>query len=204
MAIEPSTPVSNTEHGSPAANPETTSRILSRSDITVGDQRATVLVINGWTTAQEDTDVRRALPPRGTTPDKATPPFSKLTCRTLDTATNLGELAMLPDGAYVALADGTAARVRFDLNQPGVCLLGAHFLVHGDSILKYLPAVVMHKQSDGEKRVRALHRRVRYGSRWLIANAPWVPEFVCSACLSENSGCVEYPCPTIIALDGES
>lgn len=39
-------------------------RILSRSDVTQEGQRVTILAIKGWTTAQEDSDIRAALPLR--------------------------------------------------------------------------------------------------------------------------------------------
>lgn len=51
------------------------------------------------------------------------------------------------------------------------------------------------------QRVRRLHKKLpfRVGTR-----NTGIPEFVCEACHGEAWGAVEYPCPTIRALDGDT
>ena len=49
------------------------------------------------------------------------------------------------------------------------------------------------------RRVRELHKPTQYR---LPSDDPRIPETVCSECLAEFDGVVEYPCPTIKALDG--
>lgn len=51
------------------------------------------------------------------------------------------------------------------------------------------------------ERVRRLHKKLPYR---VGARNTGIPEFVCEACHGEAWGAVEYPCPTIRALDGDT
>lgn len=53
------------------------------------------------------------------------------------------------------------------------------------------------------ERVRALHAAIPYAVSDRFREAhPWVPRLVCAACGEDEA--VEWPCPTIAALDGDT
>lgn len=77
----------------------------------------------------------------------------------------------------------------------------AQFIAHARTDMDDLVAEIARLQSDAE-RVRALHAAIPHAVSDRFREAhPWVPRLVCAACGEDEA--VEWPCPTIAALDGD-